>query len=151
MFYGAQSPYVGLALAKLRCLRYSSTWPSPPSPRTIEEYRGSCLVLALNPGSILLVASTTSSIESCCVVVSVWKSKRMFAFGITEKQWPPLQEKNAWRFYALPSGTANTTVRIRQHRLLLVTGFGGRNASLELHPRCWWRSDIGQRNALAIY
>ncbi len=49
-------------------------------PSLMLEYRGSCLVLALNPGSIFLVAATTSSIESFCVVVNVC------APGIGEEQ-----------------------------------------------------------------
>lgn len=61
-----------MGIRKLFCAEYVLTkFSTSGLPSLMLEYRGSCLVLALNPGSIFFVAATTSSIESFCVVVSV--------------------------------------------------------------------------------
>ena len=91
------------------------------------EYRGSCFVLALKPGSIFFVASTTSSIESFCVVVNVctWRENRQHTGRCTTTMTTPTNVPLNCRMSSQPRWTVDVHVASKKTSRLYPNSKGG--------------------------
>lgn len=96
-------------------------------PSFMLEYRGSCFVLALKPGSIFFVASTTSSIESFCVVVNVctWRENIQHTGRCTTTMTTPTNVPLNCRMSSQPRWTVDVHVACKKTSRLYHNSKGG--------------------------